>query len=151
MGNPEVGAVFHSGDGLPICVDRVGRRVIRRELEAIRLPWYGWHAFRRGLASNLYEIGAQDKVVQRILRHSKPHVTRERYIKVFDHTVLEAVGKVQARIEELRQAKEDQPQLELKFGDAIVGESPTGVSFPPLSRVRAPLGHQNIADSVVSC
>ena len=29
--------------------------------------------------------------MQRILRHSKPHVTRERYIKVFDRTVLEAV------------------------------------------------------------
>jgi len=68
-------------------------RVIRRALEAIRLPWYGWHALRRGLASNLYEIGAPDKVVQCILRHSKPHVTRERYIKVFDHTVLEAVGR----------------------------------------------------------
>ncbi len=151
MGSPKAGVVFHSGDGLPICVDRVGRRVIRRALEAIRLPWYGWHALRRGLASNLYEIGAPDKVVQRILRHSKPHVTGERYIKVFDHTVLEAVGKVQARIEELRQAKGDRQQLGLKFGDAIVGESPTGVSFPPLSPVRAPLGHQNIADSVVSC
>ena len=151
MGSPKAGVVFHSGDGLPICVDRVGRRVIRRALEAIRLPWYGWHALRRGLASNLYEIGAPDKVVQRILRHSKPHVTRERYIKVFDHTMLEAVGKVQARIEELRQAKGDRQQLELKFGDAIVGESSTGVSFPPLSPVRAPLGHQNIADSVVSC
>ena len=151
MGSPKAGVVFHSGDGLPICVDRVGRRVIRRALEDIRLPWYGWHALRRGLASNLYEIGAPDKVVQRILRHSKPHVTGERYIKVFDHTVLEAVGKVQARIEELRQAKGDRQQLGLKFGDAIVGESPTGVSFPPLSPVRAPLGHQNIADSVVSC
>jgi hypothetical protein len=44
-------------------------------------------------------------VVQRVLRHSKPHVTKERYIKVFDRTVLEAVEKMQARIEELRQAK----------------------------------------------
>jgi integrase len=112
MGSPKAGVVFHSGDGLPIGVDRVGRRVIRRALEAIRLPWYGWHALRRGLASNLYEIGAPDKVVQRILRHSKPHVTRERYIKVFDHSVLEAVGKVQARIEELRQAKGDRQQLD---------------------------------------
>jgi integrase len=101
MGNPEVGVVFHSGDGLPISLDKVGRRVIRRALEATRLPWYGWHAFRRGLASNLYAMGAQDKVVQRILRHSKPHVTRERYIKVFDRTVLEAVDKVQARIERI--------------------------------------------------
>jgi len=151
MGNPEVGAVFHSGDGLPICVDRVGRRVIRRELEAIRLPWYGWHAFRRGLASNLYEIGAQDKVVQRILRHSKPHVTRERYIKVFDRTVLEAVEKVQARIEELRQAKVDRQQLQLKFGDSDIAESSTGGGFPPFSPVRPPFGHQIIAGSVVSC
>jgi len=63
MGNPEVGLVFHSGDGLPICVDRVGRQVVRRELEAIRLPWYGWHAFRRGLASTCMKSEAQDKVV----------------------------------------------------------------------------------------
>src|SRR6266481_9379685 len=150
MGNPEVGLVFHSGDGLPICVDRAGRRVIRRALEAIRLPWYGWHAFRRGLASNLYEIGAQDKVVQRILRHSKPHVTRERYIKVFDRTVLDAVEKIQARIEELRQTKEDRRQLELKFGDSDIAESSTGGGFPPFSPVRPPFGHQIIAGSVVS-
>jgi integrase len=151
VGNPEVGVVFHSGDGLPISVDRVGRRVVRRELEAIRLPWYGWHAFRRGLASKLYEIGAQDKVVQRILRHSKPHVTRERYIKVFDRTVLEAVEKVQTRIEELRQAKADRQQLQLKFGDSVIAESPTGGGFPPFSPVRPPFGHQIIAGSVVSC
>ncbi len=158
MGRPEVGVVFHTGDGLPICLDKVGRRVIRRALEAMRLPWYGWHAFRRGLASNLYAMGAQDKVVQRILRHSKPHVTRERYIKVFDHTVLEAVEKVQARIEELRQAKEDQPQLELRFGDdgldlpvTVIAESPGGSGFPPFSPVRPPSGHQSIADSVVNC
>ena len=123
MGNPEVGAVFHTGDGLPICVDRVGRRVVRRALEAIRLPWSGWHAFRRGLASNLYEIGAQDKVVQRILRHSKPHVTRERYIRVFDRIVHEAVEREQVRIDELRQAKADRQQLQLKFGDSVIAES----------------------------
>src|SRR5712664_1591796 len=151
MGNPEVGLVFHSGDGLPICVDRAGRQVVRRELETIRLPWYGWHVFRRGLASNLYEIGAQDKVVQRILRHSKPHVTRERYIKVFDRTVLDAVEKVQARIEELRQAKVDRQQSQLKFGDSDIAESPTGGGFPPSSPVKPPFSHQSIAGSVLSC
>jgi len=151
MGNPEAGVVFHSGDGLPICVDKLGRRVIRRALQATGLPWYGWHAFRRGLASNLYEIGAQDKVVQRILRHSKPHVTRERYIKVFDRTLLDAVEKVQARIEELRQAKEDRRQLELKFGDNGSVQSPADGGFPPFSSFRSPFGHQSIAGSVVSC
>jgi hypothetical protein len=73
IGSPEAGVVFHSGDGLPICLDKVGRRVLRRALKVTGLPWYGWPAFRRGLASNLYAMGAQDKVVQRILRHSKRH------------------------------------------------------------------------------
>jgi Phage integrase family len=131
-GNPEFGSVFRSDDGLPISLDKVVRRMIRPALVGAHLPWYGWHAFRRGLASNLYALGAPDKVVQRILRHSKPHVTRERYIKVFDRTVLEAVEKVQARIEELRQAKVGPLQLQLKFGDPSslratdVAESPTG-------------------------
>jgi hypothetical protein len=25
---------------------------------AIRIDWYGWHGFRRGIAANLYELGA---------------------------------------------------------------------------------------------
>lgn len=75
--------------------------------------------------------------MQRILRHSKPHVTRERYIKVFDRTVLDAVDKVQMRIEELRGAKEDRRQLELNFGDVFVAESPSGGSFSALQSPQA--------------
>src|SRR5258708_33231834 len=151
MGNPKAGMSFHAGDERPISVAKVGRRVIRPALVGTHLPWYGWPAFRRGLASNLYALGAQDKVVQRILRHSKPHVTRERYIKVFDRTVLEAVEKVQARVEELRQTKADRQQLQLKFGDSVIAESPTGGGFPPFSPVRRPFGHQILSGSVVSC
>jgi hypothetical protein len=51
----------------------------------------GWHACRRGIASNLYELGPNEKVVQRILRHAKPHVTKERYIKAFDPAVFAAM------------------------------------------------------------
>jgi integrase len=132
-GNPGLGFVFRSGDGLPISIDRVERRVIRPALEAIGLPWRGWHAFRRGLASNLYAMGATDKVVQRILRHSRPHVTKERYIKVFDCTVLEAAEKLQIRIEELRKTNEPCRQLELKFGDGIE-RPPTALAEYPAFR-----------------
>jgi hypothetical protein len=31
---------------------------IRPALESVNLPWYGWRAFRRGLASNLYAMGS---------------------------------------------------------------------------------------------
>jgi len=158
MGNPKAGMIFHScNERAIISVDKAGRRVIRPALVGTHLPWYGWHAFRRGLASNLYALGAQDKVVQRILRHSKPHVTRERYIKVFDRTVLEAVEKVQARIEELRQEKAGPQQLQLKFGDPSSlratdeAESPTGRRLSHFSPDWSTVGHHSISGSVVSC
>lgn len=58
--------------------------------------------FRRGIASNLFALGAaDDKVVQRILRRSKPHVTRERYIKAFEPAVLAAMDSLQHALDEL--------------------------------------------------
>jgi hypothetical protein len=56
---------------------------------------------RRGIASNLYELGANDKVVQRILRHAKPHVTKERYIKAFDPAVLAAMKSLESSLDML--------------------------------------------------
>lgn len=142
IGNPEAGVVFHSGDGLPINLDAFTRRVVRPALQAIRTPWYGWHGFRRGLASNLYAMGAQDKVVQRILRHAKPHVTRDCYIKVFDRTLLETMERLEAQIEALQQAERSSQQLKLNFSDGpdkpaiAVIENRTSHEFSVL------LGHQ---------
>jgi len=84
-----------------MAMDKLAQKVIRPAIESIGLPWYGWHGFRRAIASNLYALGADDKVVQRVLRHAKPHVTRERYIKVFDPAVLDAMLKMQATLEQL--------------------------------------------------
>src|SRR5258708_5253756 len=152
MGNPEACVVFHSGDGLPINSDKVGRRVIHRALEVTHLPWYGWHAFRRGLASNLYAMGAQDKVVQRLLRHSKPHVTRERYIKVFDRTLLDAVEKMQKPIDEIKRVRADRQQLELKFGDDFAAaKSSTYGGFSAFSSLTPPGGKQSMVEHMVSC
>jgi hypothetical protein len=61
-------------------LEKLAQRVIRPVVKSIALAWYGWQGFRRGVASNLYDLAADEKVVQRILRHAKPHVTRERYI-----------------------------------------------------------------------
>jgi hypothetical protein len=49
-----------------------------------------------GHCVNLYELGANEKIVQRILRHAKPHVAKDRYIKAFDPAVLEAMQRMQA-------------------------------------------------------
>jgi integrase len=101
MGNPQSGVMFHSGAGQHMDFDKLGQNLIRPAVEALRLEWYGWHGFRRGIASNLYELGANDKVVQRILRHAKPHVTKERYIKAFDPAVLAAMKSLETSLDML--------------------------------------------------
>jgi hypothetical protein len=68
---------------------------------------------------DLYALGADDKVVQRILRHAKPHVTRDRYIKVFDPAMLEAMQKMQATLEELRNGQQLASSF-LPFGGKLV-------------------------------
>jgi hypothetical protein len=34
----------------------------------IAIKWHGWHGFRRGLATNLHQLGVAGKTIQRILR-----------------------------------------------------------------------------------
>ena len=99
MGDPKGGVVFHSGAGEHLDFGKLAQRVVRPAVESLRLEWHGWHGFRRAIASNLYELGANDKIVQRILRHAKPHVTRERYIKAFDPAVLAAMKKMETTLD----------------------------------------------------
>ena len=85
-------------------VTRTKFRVVRSFGERHGMEWYGWHGFRRGIASNLYELGADEKVVQRILRHAKSHVTKERYIKAFDPAVLAAMRKLETSLDAISQS-----------------------------------------------
>ena len=59
--NPATGVMFHTGSGNRIDMGKLAQRVIRPAIKAIGLPWYGWHGFRRGIASNLYELGANER------------------------------------------------------------------------------------------
>jgi integrase len=77
-GNPTSGPIFRNGRGKPLCVDSLGMRVIG---QVKGIEWHGWHAFRRGLASNLNRLGVDDSVMQAILRHSSVTVTQAHYIK----------------------------------------------------------------------
>jgi len=59
---------------------------------------------RCGIASNLYELGADEKIVQRVLRHAKSHVTKDRYIKAFDPAVVAAMKKLEATVDLMNQS-----------------------------------------------
>jgi integrase len=55
--NPGNGFVFAGPSGRPRDLATMGTKVIRPVLEGSGVEWHGWHAFRRGLATNLHRIG----------------------------------------------------------------------------------------------
>ncbi|HTJ86030.1 MAG TPA: hypothetical protein VL349_02125 [Terriglobales bacterium] len=60
--------------------------------------WYGFHAFRRGLATNLRALGVDDLTIKEILRHSDVSVTRASYIKRVDEKSIEAMDRLESEI-----------------------------------------------------
>lgn len=60
--------------------------------------WHGWHAFRRGLATTLYDLGVDDLMVQQILRHGDVAVTRQHYIKTTSEQSIAAMSKLESAL-----------------------------------------------------
>jgi integrase len=120
MGKLAVGYIFQSGNGSPLNLDNLARRVIipaiekcwvcrksKREhkteghmfsLDPI-LQWHGWHAFRRGLATNLHRLGVDDKTIQAILRHSNVSLTMNVYVKSVSESQVSAMDALSEKLE----------------------------------------------------
>jgi integrase len=94
-GSPKSGWIFPNSAGNPYCFDDMARDVIRPAMEKAGLQWHGWHAFRRGLATNLHRLGVPDKVIQIILRHADIGVTQRCYIKTADADAVSAMQKLE--------------------------------------------------------
>ena len=54
--------------------------------------WHGWHAFRRGLATNLHALDVDDKTIQGILRHSDMRLTMNVYVKSVSDSQVDAMA-----------------------------------------------------------
>jgi integrase len=114
--------IFQAGNGKPLNLDNLVRRVIvpaltrcavcgKREdehakaehefkLDTSTPSWHGWHAFRRGLATNLPRLGVDDKTIQAILRHSNVALTINVYIKSVSELQVNAMDVLQAKFSE---------------------------------------------------
>jgi len=114
--------IFQAGNGKPLNLDNLARRVIvlaltrcavcgKREDEHAKaehefkldtsIPsWHGWHAFRRGLATNLHTLGVDDKTIQAILRHSNVALTINIYIKSVTESQVNAMDVLEAKFSE---------------------------------------------------
>jgi integrase len=97
---PEIasGWMFPNTIGGALDLDNLADRVIKPVFKANGLKWKGWHAYRRGLATNLHELGVPDKVIQAILRHEDVSTTQRSYIKTVPQVVTEAMNQLEAKI-----------------------------------------------------
>jgi integrase len=123
MGRLAVGPIFQAGNGKPLNLDNLARREIIPAVEKCihcrlsesdhkteghmfqldkTLEWHGWHAFRRGLATNLHCLRVDDKTIQAILRHSNIGLTMNVYVKSVPASGVNAMDLLGA---ELRKAE----------------------------------------------
>ena len=121
--NPERGPMFRASNNEPLRLNNVLRSqilpVLRRcascgKAEDFHGPltqheyqrdtsipeWRGWHAFRRGLATNLHDLGVDDLTIQGILRHSDVSVTQQSYIKRLPKQAVSAMDRLEAKLSE---------------------------------------------------
>jgi integrase len=96
-GRPLQGYIFRNPCGKALNLDALARKVIRPVLAAAKIPWYGWHAFRRGLATNLRRLGVSDKVIQQILRHANVTTTMNIYVKLVSRDAEEAMKTLETK------------------------------------------------------
>jgi integrase len=106
-GFPGNGFIFVGAKmGRPLDLHNLANRVIRPALAEEKIPWAGWHGFRRGLATNLHTLGVPDMDIQKILRHADVATTQQSYIKVEDKVRQAAMRKLEKVLVRKRKARE---------------------------------------------
>jgi integrase len=81
--NPGTTWVFEGPRVFPLDLATLGSKRIAVALEGTGVGWHGFHAFRRGLGTRLYNNGTELATVGRILRHgSGSEVTLKHYVDV---------------------------------------------------------------------
>jgi integrase len=95
--NPRAEFVFEGLNGRPLDLATMGSKQIKTALAESGIEWHAWHAFRRGLATNLHDLGIQDRVIQAIMRHGSISVTQNIYIKQLPATSVKAMQKLAER------------------------------------------------------
>lgn len=86
----------------PLSPQNVLRDVIAPALEKAKIEWHGFHAFRRGLPTNLRALGVDDLTIEEILRHGDVSVTRASCMKGVDEKSVEAMDRLETELARIR-------------------------------------------------
>jgi integrase len=81
----------------PLDFHNLVNRQIKPSLKKnMQVKWEGFHGFRRGLASNLFAVGVNPKVIAALLRHQSMAITLQHYIKTPDDEMRKAMEKLES-------------------------------------------------------
>ena len=61
---PKHGFIFTGSRAAAIYLENLADRVMRPMLAAHKLQWHGWPGYRRGLATNVKQLGIDDLVIR---------------------------------------------------------------------------------------
>ena len=93
--------IFAASNGKPLRLNNILGSHILPVLKAAGIDFHGWHAFRRGLATNLHDLGIDDHTIKAILRHSSVTGTQRSYIKSLPQHSVAAMSAFDSSIAEL--------------------------------------------------
>jgi len=84
--------VFEGPRVFPLDLATLGTKRIKEALNGTDVEWHGFHAFRRGLGTRLYNNGTPIETVAKVLRHgSGSEVTLKHYVEVEEETKADAL------------------------------------------------------------
>jgi len=95
---PEHGFIFVGDRGASLDMENLADRVMKPALVAAGLRWSGWHAYRRGLATSLKQLGVDDLVIQSVLRHQDVRTTQRFYIKTVPEQATTAMQEFASKV-----------------------------------------------------
>lgn len=98
--NGKIICLFVGDDGTPLNPSTINEW-LDKLTERNGLPHVTVHSLRHLCATLLIRTHADPKTVQTILRHANVSTTLNIYAKVFDSTQMEAIGRVQASLENM--------------------------------------------------
>lgn len=99
-GNRVSGPIFINLVGKPLDLNELYKQDMKDILKRANIKWQGWHAFRRGLATNLHRLGVDDKTIQAILRHSNISTTQNIYIKSVPDDAVVAMKRLESEVQQ---------------------------------------------------
>jgi integrase len=101
--NPGTSWVFEGPRVFPLDLATLGSKRIKEALEGTGVEWHGFHAFRRGLGTRLYNNGTPIETVAKILRHgSGSEVTMKHYVEIEEKTKATALQSLPRQFKKVK-------------------------------------------------